>query len=214
MVALVDEALRSKRFGLHAGLASPQVTLADPAVGTGTFLLGVLRRIADSRSADEGPGAIPGAIQSALSRLIGFEIQLGPFAVTQLRILAEIVDLTHSASNSPLRLFVTDTLGDPYESEDYFPSMLAALGRSRRDANKIKREEPITVVLGNPPYKHKPRAGGLDRACEPEQEGPGTAPGLDAPTGMARRSAQQTLQPLYLFLALGVMEGIRSRPGA
>ncbi len=45
MLALVDEVLRSKRFGLHAGLASPQVTLADPAVGTGTFLLGVLRRI-------------------------------------------------------------------------------------------------------------------------------------------------------------------------
>ena len=45
MVALTDEALRS-RFGLHAGLASPSVTLADPAVGTGTFLLGVLRKIA------------------------------------------------------------------------------------------------------------------------------------------------------------------------
>ncbi len=160
MVALVDEALRSQRFGLHAGLASPQVTLADPAVGTGTFLLGVLRRIADSVSTDEGPGAVPGAIRSALSRLIGFEIQLGPFAVAQLRILAEIVDLTHSASNPPLRLFVTDTLGDPYENEEYFPSMLAALGRSRRDANKIKREEPITVVLGNPPYKEKAKGRG------------------------------------------------------
>ena len=41
MVAMVDEALRSKRFGLHSGLASPSVTLADPAMGTGTFLLGV-----------------------------------------------------------------------------------------------------------------------------------------------------------------------------
>ncbi len=123
MVALVDEVLRSKRFGLHAGMASPQVTLADPAVGTGTFLLGVLRRIADTVSTDEGPGAVPSAIQSALSRLIGFEIQLGPFAVAQLRILAEIVDLTRSSSDLPLRLFVTNTLGDPYESEEYFPSM-------------------------------------------------------------------------------------------
>jgi N-6 DNA Methylase len=48
MVALVDETLRSKRFGLHAGLASPPVTLADPAMGTGTFLLGVLRSIAET----------------------------------------------------------------------------------------------------------------------------------------------------------------------
>jgi Type ISP C-terminal specificity domain/N-6 DNA Methylase len=160
MVSLVDEALRSKRFGLQAGLASPSVTLADPAMGTGTFLLGVLRRIARTVEADEGPGAVPGAIQAALSRLIGFEIQLGPFAVAQLRLLAEVVDLTDSASDSPLRIFVTNTLGDPYEHEDYFPSMLAALGRSRRDANKIKREEPITVVLGNPPYKEKAMGGG------------------------------------------------------
>src|SRR5579862_3150182 len=74
MVSLVDEALRSKRFALQGGLASPSVTLADPAMGTGTFLLGVLRRIAQTIKDDEGPGAVPGAIHSALSRLIGFEM--------------------------------------------------------------------------------------------------------------------------------------------
>ncbi|MGB8540259.1 MAG: type ISP restriction/modification enzyme [Candidatus Acidiferrales bacterium] len=174
MVALVDEALRGKRFGLHGGLASPSVTLADPAMGTGTFLLGVLRRIAETLRSDEGPGAVPSGIQSALSRLIGFEIQLGPFAVAQLRLLAEVVDLTDSASNSPLRIFVTNTLGDPYENEDYFPSMLAALGRSRRDANKIKREEPITVVLGNPPYKEKAmgRGGWIEHASPNKKDPP------------------------------------------
>src|SRR5207302_7495718 len=46
MVGLVDEALRSFRFGQHAGLAAPSVTVADPTTGTGTFLLGVLRKIA------------------------------------------------------------------------------------------------------------------------------------------------------------------------
>lgn len=166
MVALVDEALRSKRFGLNAGLATASVTLADPAMGTGTFLLGVLRCIAETLKTDEGPGAVAGAIEAALSRLIGFEIQLGPFAVAQLRLMAEVVDLTDSTSDLPLRIYVTNTLGDPYENEDYFPSMLAALGRSRRDANRIKREEPITVVLGNPPYKEKAmgRGGWIENA--------------------------------------------------
>ena len=36
MVHLVDEELRSPRFGVHSGLASSAVTLADPATGTGT----------------------------------------------------------------------------------------------------------------------------------------------------------------------------------
>jgi hypothetical protein len=46
MVRLVDEILRDdRRFGVAEGLASQDVTLADPAMGTGTFLLGVLQRI-------------------------------------------------------------------------------------------------------------------------------------------------------------------------
>jgi len=52
MVKLVDEALRGPLFGRIAGFASSDVTVADPAVGTGTFVLGVLRKIAETVSAD------------------------------------------------------------------------------------------------------------------------------------------------------------------
>jgi hypothetical protein len=160
MVGLVDEALRSSRFGLHAGLASPSVTLADPAVGTGTFILGVLRRIAETVEADEGQGAVKAAINAAVKRLIAFEMQLGPFAVAQLRILAEIVDLTKGPPKTPPRMFVTDTLGNPDDDEAWIPGILAPIAKSRKDANKIKRDEPITVVLGNPPYKEKAKGRG------------------------------------------------------
>jgi hypothetical protein len=200
MVALVDEALRSKRFSLREGLASPSVTLADPAMGTGTFLLGVLRRIAETVKANEGPGAVPGAVEAALSRLIGFEIQLGPFAVAQLRLLAEVVDLTDSPSDSPLRIFVTNTLGDPYENEDYFPSMLAPLGRSRRDANKIKREEPVTVVLGNPPYKEKAMGGGgwIEHAS-PNRRDPAALQAWMPPPEWHAGAHSKHLRNLYIY---------------
>jgi hypothetical protein len=160
MVALVDEALRTPRFGLHAGLAAPSVTLADPATGTGTFLLGILRKIADTVKADEGEGSVSGAINSAIKRLIAFEMQLGPFAVAQLRILAEIVDLTGSSPKDPVRMFVTNTLGNPDDDEGWIPGILAPIAKSRKDANKIKRDEPITVVIGNPPYKVKSKGLG------------------------------------------------------
>jgi len=160
MVGLVDDVLRTDRFNLHAGLASPAVTLADPATGTGTFLLGVLRKIADTVEADEGAGSVRGAINAAVKRLIAFEMQLGPFAVAQLRILAEIVDLTGAAPAEPLRMFVTNTLGDPADDEGWIPGMLAPIAQSRKEANKIKRDEPITVVLGNPPYKEKAKGRG------------------------------------------------------
>ena len=160
MVSLVDEALRTPRFGLHAGLAASSVTLVDPAVGTGTFMLGVLRKIAETVEADEGPGSVKGAVQEALKRLIAFEMQLGPFAVAQLRILAEVVDLASSIPKTSPRMFVTNTLGNPYDDEEWIPGILAPIAKSRKDANKVKRDEPITVVLGNPPYKEKAKGLG------------------------------------------------------
>lgn len=160
MVELVDEALRSHRFGLSSGLAAPAVTLADPATGTGTFMLGVLRKIADTVRRDEGPGAVSEAINAAIKRLIAFELQLGPFAVAQLRILAEVMELTETIPSAPLRMFVTNTLGNPNDEEGWIPSFAAPIAESRRQANKIKREEPITVVIGNPPYKEKAKGMG------------------------------------------------------
>ena len=172
MVNLADQALRSpERFGLHSGLASSAITLADPAVGTGTFLLGVLRRIADTIEADEGEGALPAAIVAALKRLVGFEMQFGPFAVAQLRLFAEVVDLTTPAVGngkktkpladaSHLRLYVADTLADPDEDTAWIPTSLAGLAQSRKAANAIKRKETITVVIGNPPYKEKAKGMG------------------------------------------------------
>ena len=160
MVGLVNEALRSSRFGLHAGLASSTVTLADPATGTGTFVLGILRSIAETVRADEGEGAVPAAIQEALKRLIAFEMQLGPFAVAQLRILAEVVELTGSTPMIAPRMYVTNTLSDPEEESGWIPAMLAPIANQRKDANKIMREETITVVIGNPPYKEKAKGKG------------------------------------------------------
>ena len=162
MVKLVDDALRSdQRFGIGEGIASPDVTVADPATGTGTYLLGVLHRIAETTEADQGPGAVPAVIEASVSRLIGFEIQFGPFAVAQLRILAELQSLLENPKATPaIRLFVTDTLGNPYAEEEYLPQILLPIGESRRRANEIKRQEKITVVIGNPPYKEKAKGLG------------------------------------------------------
>jgi hypothetical protein len=159
MVNLVDEALRGTLFDRPAGFAAPDVIVADPAVGTGTFLLGVLRRIALTISNDQGPGAVPGAIEAAAKRVIGFELQFGPFAVAQLRVIAEMQSLTATslASTPPipdLQLFITDTLGNPFIEEETLGHLYEPVAKSRRDANTIKKTRPITVVIGNPPYKN------------------------------------------------------------
>ena len=169
MVRLTDEALRDPAlFNLPKGLASSSVTICDPAVGTGTFLLGVLRHIASEVEKDQGAGAVGPAVASAMERIIGFEIQFGPFAVAQLRLIAEMQTLIRGVGEEDdesielpeAKLYITDTLGDPYAKEVAFSSMVAPIGESRAEANRIKKEQPITVVIGNPPYKNKAKGMG------------------------------------------------------
>lgn len=175
MVSLVDQALRGPGFDLPRGLGTDSVVVADPATGTGTYLLGVLRHLAQQVENDEGAGAVPGAVEAALRRLIAFELQLGPFAVAQLRVLAEVQTLTGAPPKTAPHMYVTDTLGNPHDDGGAFPGFTAAIGQQRRAANRVKREQPITVVIGNPPYKDK--AKGLGGWVE----GEGRAKGAYAP---------------------------------
>ncbi len=158
MIGFVEAALRT-RFGRSGGLASSDVTLVDPAVGTGTFLLGALRSIAATVEADQGRGAVEGMLEEALQRLIGFELQLGPFAVAQLRLLAELADFEVSLGHEP-RIYVTDTLANPYVEEESLGMIYEPIAESRRKANDIKKDQPVLVVVGNPPYKEKAKGRG------------------------------------------------------
>lgn len=171
MVRLADEALKGpQRFGIHQGLAAPQVHIADPAMGSGTYLLALVRHIAKAVEQDEGKGAVAGAMAEAVKRLYGFELQFGAFAVAQLRLIAEAIEIIKRSVEHPTperlaaakipQLFVTDTLGDPYEQDETGTGIGRQLSRSRVAANKVKAEQPITVVIGNPPYKEKAKGRG------------------------------------------------------
>ncbi len=200
MVRLVDELLRGPAFHLVAGLADPSVTIADPATGTGTFLLGILRRIADTVRRDEGEGAVGPAVQAAVERLIAFEMQLGPYAVAQLRLLAEIVELTGAPPAEPPRMFVTDTLGSPEDDGGWIPGILEPIARSRKDANKIKREQPITVVIGNPPYKEKAKGlGGWVEGQTPEAARSAPLSAWIAPPSWGVSAHSKHLRNLYVY---------------
>src|ERR1700730_9205816 len=199
MVRLVDEALRSPdRFARPSGLASGDVTIADPAVGTGTFLLAVFRQIADTIEVSQGAGAVSGAITAAVNRLIGFELQFGPFAVAHLRLLAELVDLVCAAAHPALRLHITDTLGNPFVEQEWLPSIYEPISKSRQAADTIKRQEPITVVIGNPPYKEKAKGrGGWIESGSPTMR----APLLDwmPPVGWGVGAHAKHLRNLYVY---------------
>lgn len=154
MVRLAEEALVSK-LGKPKGFLDPSVTTIDPAMGTGTFLHSIIEHVAEKVEHTEGPGAVPGTITELASRLIGFELQLGSYTVAELR----TTDLLRSYQANPpkggMRMFVADTLSDPDADVTAISSGLAAISESKRQANRIKADVPVTVVIGNPPYAEK-----------------------------------------------------------
>ncbi len=198
MVGFVETALRT-RFGRSQGLASSDVTLVDPAVGTGTFLLAALRSIAETVEADQGAGAVGGMIEEALERLIGFELQLGPFAVAQLRLLAELADLGVTPGHE-LRMYVTDTLANPYIEDEKLGLLYEPIAESRRKANEIKKNQPVLVVIGNPPYKEKAKGrGGWVESGSPEAKIAAPLATWFPPTGWGVGAHAKHLRNLYVY---------------
>ncbi|MGW9494189.1 type ISP restriction/modification enzyme [Streptomyces prasinus] len=159
MIRLTEDVLRT-RLGREHGFADDDVRIVDPAMGTGTFLHTVIERVAEQAAERHGPAMARDAVQRLASRLYGFELQMGSFAVAELRASDLLKKYGVPVPEGGLNLFVTDTLDNPYAEEEYLASTYEALARSRRRANKVKADTPITVVAGNPPYDDKAEGRG------------------------------------------------------
>ena len=154
MVARVDMALKDD-LDIPDGLAADNVYVLDPCCGTGAYLAEALRRIA-ANLRSRGLGALAGARvrQAATERVFGFEIMPAPFVVAHLQ-----VGLTMQALDAPLAddgverpgVYLTNALTG-WEPRTTKPLPFPELEEERDRAERVKREAPILVILGNPPY--------------------------------------------------------------
>lgn len=197
MCGLTDQVLR-RRLGAKDGFASPQVTVLDPAAGTGQYPVEVLELIAAVVQYAEGPGAVPSRLSQAAERVIGIEKQAGPYAVAEMRV-AELL-ARHGAATPPdgLRLYVADSLDDPYQEVTHLAATLEPIARSRRKANEVKASTPVMVVIGNPPYRERAKGlGGFIEYGAPNTEW--ADPLLDAYREPGNGRTEYTLSNLYVY---------------
>jgi hypothetical protein len=197
MTRMTDQALRT-RLGREQGLASEDVTIVDPAMGTGTYVLDVLETVAKTVAESEGPGAVPARLRSTASRLIGIEIQTGPYAVAELRVAEALHRYDAGIPNDGLRLYVADTLDDPFAEQAHLAATMAPIAASRRGANEVKAKEPVVVVLGNPPYRERAKGhGGFIEDGAPNTEW--ATPPLQAFREKGNGMAEYVLSNLYVY---------------
>lgn len=154
MVRLAEDVL-VERLDRPDGFADPTVVVADPAAGTGGYLQHVIEHVAKRVAERDGNGAVAGAVSDLATRLYGFELQMGPFAVAELRATDLLADLGANLPERGLGLFVTDTLDDPHAEQTQLGHGLELISRSRSRAARVKSKTKVTVVIGNPPYRER-----------------------------------------------------------
>ena len=154
MVARVDKALKDD-LGIPEGLAAENVYVLDPCCGTGAYVSEVLRRIAHNLQGG-GLGALVGSHvkRAATERVFGFEIMPAPFVVAHLQVGLTMQDLgAPLAENETERagIFLTNALTG-WEPTVQKPLPFPELEEERDRAERVKRDTPVLVILGNPPY--------------------------------------------------------------
>lgn len=162
IVRSLDWLLR-QRFQLADGLATTatpgsegrQALILDPAVGTGTFLRETIARIRETIETSGLGGVWPEYVRDhLLPRLFGFELLMAPYAICHLKLALEIGG-TDTGFRMPdgqrLGVFLTNTLEEPHERTT--GALFAhEIAQEAAGADSVKRDRPVMVVLGNPPY--------------------------------------------------------------
>lgn len=146
--------LLKTRLGRRDGLADPGVTLLDPAAGTLTFVVEAARCAVEAVRAESGSGAVPALLRDHVLRdFHAFELMMAPYAMGHLKMSLVLAEMGH-----PLRrgerfpLYLTNALEDTEDLAQSSLPFVAALTQEAQAAGRVKKEDKITVVLGNPPW--------------------------------------------------------------
>jgi predicted helicase len=151
IVRSIDHLLK-ERFNKTQGLADDKTLILDPAVGTATFLYMVINEIYQTTIGKGQQGAWNHYVaEKLLPRIFGFELLMAPYAVAHLKLGLLLQETGYEfQSDQRLGIYLTNTLEEAIKrAETLFARWISEEANA---AARVKKDEPIMVVLGNPPY--------------------------------------------------------------
>ena len=140
-------------FDKKDGFASQSVTVLDPAAGTLTFLAEAAKLAVEEFTSKYGEGAKENFIKEhILKNFYAFELMMAPYAVGHLKMSFLLEELGYRLrAEDRFKLYLTNTLEMEELAQTELPGM-ASLSEESHLAGRVKKEKPILVILGNPPY--------------------------------------------------------------
>ena len=127
-----------------------KVQILDPATGTGTFLAETIRKIYSYFVNQQGIWS-QYVDKALIPRLNGFEIMMTPYVMCHLKLDLLLQDTGYKTTSQTNRFNVYLTNALEKDETTKYP-LLDWLSEEAKQAGRIKSENPIMVVLGNPPY--------------------------------------------------------------
>ena len=142
-----------EQFNKPDGFASKNVTVLDPAAGTLTFLAETAKLAVDEFVSKYGEGGKENFIKDhILKNFYAFELMMAPYAVGHLKMSFLLEELGYRLQKDDrVKLYLTNTLEMEELAQTELPGM-ASLSEESHLAGKVKKNQPILVILGNPPY--------------------------------------------------------------
>ena len=152
IVRSLHQILKDK-FKIVDGLASNNVTLLDPAGGTLGFLAKAIETAVEEFANKYGKGAVKTFLkEQILKNYYSFELMMAPYAIGHMKMSFLLEELGYKMKDDErVKYYLTNTLEMKELEESKFPGM-SSLSTENHEAGKIKKDFPILVVLGNPPY--------------------------------------------------------------
>ena len=151
IVRSVDSLLKTE-LNRPDGLADDGTLILDPATGTGGFLLTALDHIRKSITETYGTGEWNQYVNAALvKRIFGLELLVAPYTIAHLK-LSLFLQAQGWRADERLRIYLTNTLEQPAEMQPSLP-FAEFISDEANAALSVKRDEPLLVILGNPPYQ-------------------------------------------------------------
>ena len=128
-----------------------KVQILDPATGTGTFLAAIIQHIFHSQFENMGGVWSSYVEQDLLPRLHGFELLMASYAMAHLKLDMLLTDTGYQPIKPKrLQVYLTNSLEE--HNADTGTLFAGWLSAEANEANAIKRDAPVMVVMGNPPY--------------------------------------------------------------
>ncbi|HML96595.1 MAG TPA: N-6 DNA methylase [Thermodesulfobacteriota bacterium] len=152
IVRSLDIILKEK-FGEPDGFAGSSVTVLDPAAGTLTFPAEAAKLAVGEFVSKYGEGGKENFIREYILRnFFAFELMMAPYAIGHLKISFLLEELGYKLKEDDrFKLYLTNTLEMEDLEQTDLPGM-ASLSEESHLAGKVKKEQPILVIMGNPPY--------------------------------------------------------------